>query len=114
MRISPPHPLAGHERGEGQPVYGTWSWTGEAPVDGKALCEALVSLPEDVLRAKGILHLREDPAHRYILQLVGRSGSIQRERAWSDETPASRIVLIGVPESIDLAGLDALMTRLTG
>lgn len=40
--------LPGHGHG-----YATWSWDGEGPLNGQALCDALRELPEDVLRAKG-------------------------------------------------------------
>lgn len=113
VRASPDAPLAGLEHGDAHPAYATWSWAGGAPLDGKALCEALVGLPEGVLRIKGILHLREDLAHRYVLQLVGRRGDIERSRPWDTETPGSRLVVIGLPESIDPTGLNAIMTRLT-
>ncbi len=103
-------PLGSHH----EPGYATWSWVGDAPLDGKAFCEAVIALPEDVLRAKGILHLREDTAHRYVLQLVGRRWSIERDRPWGDETPGSRLVLIGLPESIRPDDLASTMTGLTG
>ncbi len=109
----PVAPLPGHEPGGAQRAYATWSWEGDAPVDGRALCDALVALPDDILRAKGVLHLREDPDHRYVLQLVGRRGTIERHQPWRDERPGSRVVLIGLPESIDPDGLDAVMRRLT-
>lgn len=112
-RMSAVAPIPGNEHGEGASGYASWSWAGAAALDGKALCEALIALPEDVLRAKGVLHLREDTAHRYVLQLVGRRWSIERDRRWGEETPGSRLVLIGLPESIHPAELAATMTRLT-
>ena len=101
-------PLSGGEHG-----FATWSWSGEAPVHGKAFCDALIALPEDVLRAKGILHLREDTEYRYVLQLVGRRWTIERDRPWGDETPGSRIVLIGLPGGIRVDELTATMSRVT-
>jgi hypothetical protein len=59
-----------------------------------------------------LVHLREDTAHRYVLQLVGRRWSIERDRRWSDETPGSHLVLIGLPESIHTEELAATMARL--
>jgi G3E family GTPase len=106
-------PAAGLEHADAQPGYATWSRAGEAPLHGKALCDALIALPEDVLRAKGILHPREDTTHRYVVQLVGRRWSIERDRQWNDETPGSRVVLIGLPASIDAGELAGTMTRLS-
>ena len=77
------------------------------------LVEAIAALPDGIVRAKGILHLREDPAHRYLLQLVGRRYSIEADRPWGDEPPGSRLVVIGLPGSVDAAALDATMARLS-
>jgi G3E family GTPase len=102
-----------HEHGDHHPRYETWSWSGEAPLSGAGLVEALKGLPEGIVRAKGILHLREDAEHRYVLQLVGRRYSIEPQLAWNDEQPCSRLVVIGLPGSVDELGLDATMARLS-
>lgn len=95
------------------PEYASWSWTGDVPLDGRGLTDAIAALPDGVLRVKGVLHLREDPGHRYLVQLVGRRGSIERDRTWGDgETPGSRLVMIGLPGSIVAEHLDAEMGRL--
>lgn len=102
---------------EGQPAhsaYLSWSWSGGGALDGAGLSATLSSLPDGVLRVKGVLHLREDPAHRYLVQLVGRRGSIERERAWGDDAPGSRLVVIGLPGSIAPDEMDATMARLGG
>ena len=52
-----------------------------------ALVEAIAAFPDGIVRAKGFLHLREDPASRYLLQLVGRRYSIEPDRPWGDEPP---------------------------
>jgi G3E family GTPase len=95
------------------PRYETWSWSGAAPLSGAGLVEALRELPEGIVRAKGILHLREDPPQRYVLQLVGRRYSIVPQLPWNDDEPCSRIVVIGLPGSVDEQQLDATMLRLT-
>lgn len=95
--------------------YATWSWSGTGALDGHALAAALPELPQGVLRVKGFLHLREDPEHRYLLQLAGRRWSIARDRAWrDDEERASRLVAIGFPEAIRPDELVALVARLGG
>ena len=110
-RPAPAAPTVEHPH----PEYASWSWTGEAPLDGRRLSDTISALPDGVLRVKGVLHLRDDPSHRYIVQLVGRRGSIERDRPWSDaETPSSRLVMIGLPGSIATERLDAEMARLSG
>jgi len=102
---------AGHGHG-GHGHYDSWSWSGERPISGAGLVEALPGLPEGVVRAKGILHLREDPSQRYVLQLVGRRYTIEAQRPWGEEAPASRLVVIGLPGSVDAGQLEATFTGL--
>ena len=62
--------------------------------------------PTGIVRAKGLLHLREDPQHRYLLQLVGRRFSIEADRPWGDAAPASQLVVIGLPGAVDARRAD--------
>jgi G3E family GTPase len=101
-----------HDHDHDHPAFATWSFGGDAPLSGAGLVEAIAAFPEGIVRAKGFLHLREDPASRYLLQLVGRRYTIQPDRPWGDEPPASRIVVIGLPGSVDAAALDATLARL--
>lgn len=110
--------------GEGRPAehghahdhentWASWSWTSERPLNGTGLTEALPELPEGILRGKGFLHLQEDPANRYLLQLVGRTFQIQSAGTWGDEPPGSRMVLIGLSGSVHSDELEAMMEALT-
>ena len=102
-----------HDHHHDHPHYETWSWAGDAPIGGHGFVDALQALPDGIVRAKGLLHLREDPATRYLLQLVGRRYSIEAHGPWGDEPPRSRLVVIGLPGSVDDAALDATMAGLT-
>ncbi len=95
------------------PAFESWSWSGEAPISGAGLVEELEALPDGIVRAKGLLHLREDAAHRYLLQLVGRRFSIEADRPWGGAPPSSQLVVIGLPGSVDAERLAATMRRLT-
>ena len=94
------------------PEYATWSWSGEAALNGKGLTELLPELPAGVLRGKGFLHLREEPDSRFEFQLVGRSWHIKRLGTWGEREPRSQVVLIGLEGSIDPAALNAAFARL--
>ena len=102
-----------HEHGHEHPAFATWSFSGDAPLSGAGLVAAIAEFGEGIVRAKGFLHLREDPASRYLLQLVGRRYSIEPDRPWGEEPPGSRLVVIGLPGAIDAAQLDATMGRLS-
>ena len=112
------HDHAGHEHAEHDhvdplhPAFETWSWSGPDPLSGAGLVAELPALPEGIVRAKGLLYLREDPERRYLLQLVGRRYSIEADRPWGDAPPASQVVVIGLPGSVDAAQLTATLQRL--
>jgi len=109
---------SGHDHDDDQPdhhpSFESWSWTGAAPIGGAALVEELKALPDGILRAKGLLHLREDGASRYVMQLVGRRFTIKPDRPWKDgEAAASQLVVIGLPGSVRKPDLEAMLIRLT-
>jgi G3E family GTPase len=101
-----------HEH-EHHPSFETCSWSGPDAISGQGLVEAIKALPDGIVRAKGLLHLREDPSHRYVMQVVGRRFSIEADRPWGDDAPASRVVVIGLPGSVDRGALTQTLERLT-
>ena len=108
-----PREPAGHDHDHDHPAFETWSWTGAAPISGTALAEELKALPEGIVRAKGLLHLQEDRASRYVMQVVGRRFSIEPDRPWGDAEPSSQVVVIGLPGSVDGEHLATTFGRLT-
>ena len=64
------------------------------------------TLPEDIIRAKGVLYLQEDPNQRFVFQLVGRRWSLKPGGEWGAARPGSRLVMIGLPGSIDANWLE--------
>jgi G3E family GTPase len=109
-RTPQPHDHYDHHA---HPDYASWSWSAAAPLRGSGLVQWLEALPDGVVRAKGLLHLREDVANRYLLQAVGRRYSIEAQGLWRDEAPGSRLVVIGLPGSVDADAFDAAMASLT-
>jgi G3E family GTPase len=108
------HDHAGHEHSDHHhPSFETWSWQGEAAIHGAGLVAAIKELPAGIVRAKGLLHLREDPASRYLLQVVGRRFSVLPDRPWRDDSPASQIVVIGLAGSVDKRWLAAKLAGCT-
>ena len=68
---------------------------------GDAIEALAAALPEGVLRAKGMVHLVEDPEHAAIFQLVGKRWSLEQGPAWNGRASRTEIVLIGIPGSLD-------------
>lgn len=94
--------------------YETWSFTSEQPLDGEAFRSMVEMLPEAIIRAKGILYLRENPKHRYIFQLVGKRWSLKAKQAWNDEQPASKLVMIGLPQCFNSTWLENKFYKMIG
>ncbi|HEY80664.1 MAG TPA: GTP-binding protein [Anaerolineae bacterium] len=91
--------------------YETWSFSSSRPLAGDLFRALAASLPQGIIRAKGILYLQEDPERRHIFQLVGRRWRIEPGDAWGDQQPETKLVLIGLPGSIDEGALQAKLVQ---
>ena len=100
-----------HQGRPAHPEFGSWGCTLDAALDGAAFRWWAASLPEPILRGKGIVFLAEDPRHRYVFQLVGGRWSLERGKPWEDEPRRSRLTLIGRALGIDERWLDMTMAR---
>jgi len=98
----------GHEHDHGGD-YASGSAVFDAPLCEADFRAAVATWPAAVLRAKGIVHLANDPARRYVFQLVGRRWSLTPDRAWGSGTPRSELVVIGLRGHFDA---DELLARL--
>ena len=65
-------------------------------------------LPAGIYRCKGFVHLADDPANRYVLQVVGRRADLTVDRPWGPEQPNNRIVAITHNSSGDVKQLGEL------
>ncbi|HEU4953746.1 MAG TPA: CobW family GTP-binding protein [Gemmatimonadales bacterium] len=107
-------PVAQRRAQQGRPAhpdFGSWGCTLDAALDGAAFRWWAASVPEPVLRGKGIVFLAEDPRHRYVFQLVGGRWSLERGEPWQDEPRRSRVTLIGRASGIDERWLDMTIAR---
>jgi G3E family GTPase len=91
--------------------FSTQSYADDRPLSRQSL-ERMIKreLPANVYRCKGFVYLADDPANRYILQVVGRRSDLVADRPWGTEQPRNRIVAIAhnstgaVDELADLFG----------
>ena len=81
--------------------FDSWSFVCETPLARADVETFLAELPEDVLRAKGFLRIAEDPDRPYLLQVVGHRSTLTPVRALDVEPRTTRLVVIGLPGSID-------------
>jgi G3E family GTPase len=102
-RISPHHHRQNVDHGRD---YATWSWQGDALLDGARFRAFAGDLGADVLRGKGFLRLTDDPAARFLFQLVGRRWEITRAEPFSPPDARTELVLIGLAGSLDGPALD--------
>ncbi len=87
--------------GEPHAKHETWSWECDSAINRARLEEALASLPPRVLRTKGVVSLDSSSTHRFIVQRVGSRLTITQGAAWGSDRVISRLVLIGLPGSIN-------------
>ena len=82
----------GHDHGD---RFSTHSYAGHRPLVRRAL-ERMIKreLPADIYRCKGFVYLTDDPANRYVLQVVGRRVDLAVDRPWGEEPAQNRIVAI--------------------
>ena len=83
------------------------SFTIDHPLDGDRLHELFGTLPESLLRAKGVLNLVEEPKYQTIYQRVGKRWSYTPSEPWGDELPHSSLVFIGPAGLLDRSTLEA-------
>jgi hypothetical protein len=48
------------------------------------------------LRGDGVVFLREEPQHRHEFMLLGSRWTLERGAPWGNETPVTRIMLVGI------------------
>ena len=89
--------------------YDTWNYTAVEPLDGEAFRALVAMLPEGVIRAKGVLCLRENPGQRTIFQLVGKRWSLEPGGDWGSAQPSSQLLMIALPGSIDANWLEQMI-----
>ncbi len=97
-----------HDHNHGS-FFSTWSYTGEAPLQRKAL-ERMIKreLPSNIYRCKGFVCLDDDRDNRYVLQVVGRRVELTKDGSWGAEKPTNRIVAIAHKSTLDPQHLSGL------
>jgi G3E family GTPase len=103
--IDPPRPgdPVALARGDHDP-HRTWSFSSARPVDGDRLVAGLGSLPEGVVRAKGIVQTTAAPGRRTVVQRAGRRCDLHDDGAWRDGDRSTLVVVAtadpGVEKSV--------------
>ena len=90
-------------------VHATWTLERAEPVGRDAIARFAAGLGPDIYRAKGFVHLAEDPGRRYIFQQVGPRWSLEPDRDWTPDSPRTVLVVIGRPDATNVASLERLL-----
>ncbi len=97
-------------RHEHEDAFRAVSFLLDSPLDQLAFLRFVADLPSSVLRAKGIIRLRDEPG-RWVFQLVGRSHALAPCKG---AAPGDRLVFLGTSEMPDEAVLRGLTKQATG
>ena len=89
-------------------VFNTWNWASDQPFSMDSVQALVDKLPSTIYRAKGFVYIRDYPDSRFILQIVGRRGTIMIDEPWGDQKPGTQMVVIGSAGGIDPKALTAL------
>ena len=91
-------------------AFDSFLFEARRPFERDRLLRTLDGWPDAVLRAKGIVHLADDPGHIYYLQRVGRRCALEAADAWPD-APETRLVMIGPRGQLDGEALSESLQR---
>lgn len=94
-----------HHHGD---AFVTWTYRGTAPLSVYALRRALLRLPVSVFRAKGFVHVAEDPNVRLLLHVVGARAELRVDEPWTG-APHTELVFLGREGGLDREGLELLL-----
>jgi G3E family GTPase len=89
------------DSGEPHAKHETWSWECDTVINRTRFESVIEALPDRVLRVKGVVNFDASPLHRSIIQRVGSRLAITQGAAWGSDRATSRVVLIGLPGSIN-------------
>ncbi len=82
-------------------VFNTWCYTTDKPLSRGAVRDAVKTLPATIYRAKGFVHLADNPGRKGMVHVVGRRARLIMGEPWGDETPGTQLVFIGEEGGID-------------
>ena len=88
-------------------VFNTWCYTTDKPLSRGAVRDAVKSLPATIYRAKGFVHLADNPGRKGIVHVAGKRTRLIMGEPWGDESPGTQLVFIGEEGGIDSGELQS-------
>lgn len=95
------HHADGHDHDhDPEQLFTSWTWQSADPIGRDTVESLMEALPDDVIRVKGVLVVKDRQDKLMVLQRVGRRWSLQPGRPMPSD-PTSRLVFIGLAGAID-------------
>ena len=73
-----------------------WCLVSEARADARQFRGWASRLPSSIMHGDGVVFLREEPQHRHVFTLLGSRWTLERGAPWGNESPVTRITLVGI------------------
>ncbi|MFY9975291.1 MAG: GTP-binding protein [Chromatiaceae bacterium] len=89
------HQDRGHDHHDHASDYQTRTLEWAEPLTRPDLERFASELGGDIYRAKGFVHLHDDPDRRYVYQQVGARWSLEPSEPWGEDQRRTRLVVIG-------------------
>ena len=80
-------------------------------IDFNRLQLLLKHLPKEVVRVKGFVFANEEPATRYLLQMVGRRATFSRSGTWGIAKPQTRLVFIANKNTVNFTAVGSALNE---
>jgi G3E family GTPase len=93
--------------------YGSWSWSRGAALDEGAFRWWVASLPQALLRGKGVVYFGAGPTRRYVFRLAGRRWTLDLDQEFEGGPTRSWLVLLGPCGSFDPDLLEMTIAQCT-
>lgn len=90
-------------------IFETLTVKRDNPLNRLAFEHFAVELGTKIYRAKGFVHLQDDPTFKYLYQQVGTRWILEPISLWDDELPQTRLVLIGRRGATQLELIEAII-----
>jgi G3E family GTPase len=74
----------------------SWCLVSDERADARQFRGWVARLPASIMRGDGVVFLREEPQHRHEFMLLGSRWTLERGAPWGNETPVTRIMLVGI------------------
>ncbi|MTI11057.1 CobW family GTP-binding protein [Curvivirga aplysinae] len=85
-------------------LFHTWHWKSDQQIDVTKLRSAIMKLPKDIYRAKGVFFSDAYPDERVVLQVVGARQEWSKDQ-YQNQDRQSQLVMISMKKEVDMSAI---------